>query len=248
MNIDDFITENEILIGGTIEDKPQEQTKEEIKTGGTKSVPGQNGSRKTLDSFKVELDSYYNGGDDILSLTCNSFDGDEIYLTLTTKDSYEVFYYLSLQNYESSEIVFINGDSYRKLLLFSPTDERIGINFYFYQYDYSINSLEIIPKTGQSIGDNPTVSSNDYSEYLETIISKLGGIQDGVESISNNIVSSGNGSGNNNNSQVGSVSQNVLTTPINEYNLTDSLIVIELSIGLIVGIILLIRRLIYKWS
>ena len=152
MNIEDFIIENEILISEPIEEKPQNETEEDIKTVGQESI-------------------------------------------------------LSIGN--------------------NPTVSEESI---------------------ESIADNPTVSSNNYTEYLESIISRLEGVEDGIQDINDNLVSIGNGSGDSNNNQTGSVSQNILTTPINQYNLTDSLIVIELSIGLIVGIILLIRRLIYKWS
>lgn len=98
--------------------------------------------------------------------------------------------------------------------------------------------------------EEETVSDNDidYTEYLETIIERLEGIEENVESISNNIISAGNGSDNGNNNQIGTVSQNILTTPINEYSLTDGLLVVGLTMGLIVGVILIIRRCIYKWS
>lgn len=110
-------------------------------------------------------------------------------------------------------------------------------------------SLSVVPKLGQSI-DNPTVSGNsiDYTEYLETIIERLERIEEDVQSISNNIVPAGNGSGDSNNSQVGSVSQNILTTPINEYGLTDSLLFVGLGVAFVTLIIVVVRRLIYKWN
>ena len=37
MNLDDYLKED-TLIGEPIEEKPQNETKEEIKTGGTKSI------------------------------------------------------------------------------------------------------------------------------------------------------------------------------------------------------------------
>ena len=247
MNIDDFITENEILIGEPIEEKPQEEKKEEIKTGGQKSVQ----TYTTLSGLRNQIINIYNGGDTLTYINIEVDSNNTRYYFLSCFNNEQQYtYYISYSDLISYpyETVNVNDQRFIKYKIWDSTDECIGLNILHQEYNTNQIMVEVLPKTGQSIGDNPTLSSNDYSEYLETIISRLEGVEDGVQHINDNLVSIGNGSGGSNNNQTGSVSQNILTTPINQYNLTDSLIVIELSIGLVVGIILLIRRLIYKWN
>ena len=62
-------------------------------------------------------------------------------------------------------------------------------------------------------------------------------------------VSTGNDiSDSNNNQTVGIVSQNIIDTPLNEYDITNSLLVFMIVMFMGVGIIWLIKRSIFKWN
>ena len=62
MNLDDYLKED-TLIGEPIEEKPQNEEKEEIKTGGQKSINNTFYTPTTLSSLKDYLVDYCNGGD-----------------------------------------------------------------------------------------------------------------------------------------------------------------------------------------
>lgn len=53
---------------------------------------------------------------------------------------------------------------------------------------------------------------------------------------------------NNNNKTVGIISQNIIDTPLNEYDITNSLLVFMIVMFMGVGIIWLIKRSIFKWN
>ena len=245
MNLDDYLKED-TLIGETIEEKPQNENKEEIKTGGTKA--GVSGSNYNLTQFRNVILNDYNGGDDILSITQDSSYDNSSYMRIIilSKDSKEINCQVSRNGmvYQNNET--IQNLTYNKYLMFNASDDCIGL--YYYKYDNGIGFFEVIPKTGQSIGGGSSGEQIDYTEYLEEIITRIEGVEDGIQDINDNLISIGNGSGNNNNSQVGSVSQNVISTPLRDYNLTDQIIVIELCIGLFIGLIYVLKRTVFKWK
>ena len=53
---------------------------------------------------------------------------------------------------------------------------------------------------------------------------------------------------NNNSEAVGIISQNIIDTPLNEYDITNSLLVFMIVMFMGVGIIWLIKRSIFKWN
>lgn len=224
----------------------KEEVKEEIKESGTKSI----GISCSPADFKSTMLNYFDGGKDISVVLEQETNSTTSNIYLKFIDKYNTQYRVSVYGFSNTltgNTKVVNGRSYNEYIINVADSECIGLNYY-----YSSGSnyfIETYPIVGQSI-DNPTVSGNsiDYTEYLETIIERLEGIEENVQIISNNVISAGNGSNNNNNGQVGSVSQNILTTPINEYGLTDSLLVVGLSVGFIVLMIVVVRRLVYKWS
>lgn len=53
---------------------------------------------------------------------------------------------------------------------------------------------------------------------------------------------------NNNTETIGIISQNIIDTPLNEYDITDSLLVFMIVLFMGAGIIWLIKRSIFKWN
>lgn len=96
------------------------------------------------------------------------------------------------------------------------------------------------------------VSENDITEEL---LNEIRGLREDVQSITDGsifVCISGNDVTDNeivHDVSANTVSvNNILNTPINEYGLTDSMLAVFMVTGCIIGLILLMRKVIYKWS
>ena len=89
-------------------------------------------------------------------------------------------------------------------------------------------------------------NENNNDEILE----ELRGLRSDVQDLSDVIISLGvsdNDVVDNQIVSVNSVSQNIIDTPIKDYTLTEQIIVLELAIGLFIGLIYIIKRSVFKW-
>lgn len=98
-----------------------------------------------------------------------------------------------------------------------------------------------------------TVSQNDVSEEVnndDEILEEIRGLRSDVQNITDVVVSLGVSNNNVTDNQIVSlntVSQNIIDTPIKDYTLTEQIIVLELAIGLFIGLIFIIKRSVFKW-
>ena len=99
----------------------------------------------------------------------------------------------------------------------------------------------------ESVSQNVvSVDTNENNEILE----EIRGLRSDVQNLSDVIVSIGVSNNDVPDNQIVSmntVSQNIIDTPIKDYTLTEQIIVLELAIGLFIGIIYIIKRSVFKW-
>ena len=86
----------------------------------------------------------------------------------------------------------------------------------------------------QKVKEEDTKNENREVQYIY--------IKSDPVSVSDDIIN------NNNNQTVGIISQNIIDTPLNEYDITNSLLVFMIVMFMGVGIIWLIKRSIFKWN
>ena len=247
MNLDDYLKED-TLIGEPIEENQQIETKVEIKKENSKSL----GIIGNFSDLKQCIINNFNNGDSLDYVNLEFIRENNIdYFNVSLNDKVNQYIYKirasELNNYNASTITKDNV-IYYKFTIWNADDTIIGFNLYIQKNDDSNCFIEIVPKTGQSTSGGSESEQIDYTEYLEEIIIRIEGVEDGIQDINDNLVSIGNGSGNNNNNEVGSLSQNVISTPLRYYTLTDQIIVIELCIGLFIGLIYVLKRTVFKWK
>ena len=97
-------------------------------------------------------------------------------------------------------------------------------------------------------GNEVPIEENENNN--DEILEEIRGLRSDVQDLSDVIISIGVSDNNVADDQivsVNSVSQNIIDTPIKDYTLTEQIIVLELAIGLFIGLIYIIKRSVFKW-
>lgn len=98
----------------------------------------------------------------------------------------------------------------------------------------------------------PTLSENvDYRPSINQIISNQERIISQNELLKDIFVSIGDDIDDYHSIEtisVNTVSRNILSTPIEEYTLTEQMIVVELVLGLLIGVVVLIKKVVPRWK
>ena len=101
----------------------------------------------------------------------------------------------------------------------------------------------------QEVSENEVpVEENENNN--DEILEELRGLRSDVQNLSDVVVSLGvsnNVTADNQIVSMNTVSQNVIDTPLKDYSLTEQIIVLELAIGLFIGLIYIIKRSVFKW-
>lgn len=255
-DLDNLIDEKNLIEESIIEDVEKEDIKEDVKGSSTKSINLSQQTFNSRSSFRNYLISNFNGGSNCkfeLYFSSNySMNVRELYILAENEKQEQFIFYI--QDYSSVNWTSVNvvGNSLYEFVLFSADNECVGISVISRNSNNEINkdiaSLSVSPIVGQSSGSGG--SDIDYTEYLETIIERLEGIEEDVQSISSNIVSLGNGSGNGNNNQTGSITvsgNGIMEKHISDYTVSEGLLLFVSLSMLIAGVVYFIKRGIPKW-
>ena len=108
------------------------------------------------------------------------------------------------------------------------TDVTEMIEDYESEVENESNTLESV---------RPVLSGNDINNYYYNKIVN-------IENVSNNEIVEDTES---QEEEIETLSYNIINKPINEYNVSESLILFSVVIGLFVLFILLVRRTVFKW-
>lgn len=116
------------------------------------------------------------------------------------------------------------------------------------------------------ISENELNGSIEYYEEIEEsilsenetinkeLLNEIRGLREDVQGLSNITVSVSVSDNNVSDYEISDdvattiSANNILNTPLNNYGLTDSMLAVFIVTGCIIGLILLMRKVIYKWS